>query len=231
MELSSVLSSPRMTSYLLLLQHGDDLTDSAGHRLMTSRWPTATTVYLKSNHKQHSFFVFSALINNHNIYRDEGVRWCVCVWIWLLQSVVNLIRKNNIYEAFCGDTVRREKANKRRKRRKRLEFWPCNHNDCRDQLPHQCFFWSEYMRWQRADSQGCSPSMSVSVMGDKHARHVHCFANQQRPFWKTNMCMCLIYAGYILTILNPDCANACLCECVCFITVFRNLLWTALQYV
>ena len=39
-----------------------------------------------------------------------------------MQSVVNLIRKKNIYEAFCRDTVRREKANERRKRRKRLEF-------------------------------------------------------------------------------------------------------------
>lgn len=84
----SALSSPQMMSHLLLLllQHGDDLTDSAGHRQMTSvmTWSCNCLIcnVIINNHSLF-FNLKTALINRHNIHkeRDEGVYFCMCVWV------------------------------------------------------------------------------------------------------------------------------------------------------
>lgn len=97
-------SSPQMMSHLLL-QHSD-LTDSAGHRLMTLVMTCSNRLYQQSN---RSFILcfFPALISEHKIYSelDERLYRRVCVWIWLLQSVLNLIRKQTIPKTFQEETV------------------------------------------------------------------------------------------------------------------------------
>lgn len=89
MEWSSEPSSPQIMSHLL--QHCDDLIDSASHRLMTYSYRSIRnlTIHL-------CFSPFENCFNQQPRLQRAG-RGCIFVyWIWLLQSDVSIIKKQNI---------------------------------------------------------------------------------------------------------------------------------------
>lgn len=156
MELSSALSSPQMMSHLLL-QHGDDLTDSSRHRPMALAM-TYTCDCLSAIWSLIAFilFQFENCFNQQPQHLQRAgwgyLRVFVCVDVVVVISCEPSGSKTYRRLSRESDTVKQEGKKQKGK------FWPCNHHGCRDQLSHQCVFWHEHTCWQQANCQGCSLS-------------------------------------------------------------------------
>lgn len=142
-----------------------------------------------------------------------------------------------------GLEKRRNSRRKRehKKKRKLLKFWPCNQNNCRDQLSHQSVFWHWRTSWQQAKWWEKRMFTSMRIICNKYSQHAQYFANQQSLFGKqtslrASFVLRVKCVGYFLKhvpkcmqegcnirsvwtsslISNPVCTLGCLCESLCY---------------
>lgn len=136
MEPSSVFSSHRKTSHLLLLQPGNDLTDSAGYRLMTTVMTSSERLSAIKSSTHSLISPTTTPINKHNIYGERDLD------VFLFVDVV-VRRKHN----------QKEKIHKRDKKEGNLfKIWPP------DRDGQASMFVNTSGKWQ-ANTEGCLPAL------------------------------------------------------------------------
>lgn len=187
MELSSALSSPQMMSHLLL-QHGDDLTDSSRHRRMALAM-TYTCDCLSAIWSLIAFILFQF----ENCFNQQPQHLQRAGWgylrVFVCVDVVVVISREPNQEAKHTEGFRESPTQwNKREKNKRESFdlaitmaavINCLINVSSDTSTH-------------ADNRHTVRdvhSASMNIMANKYAQHVQYFANQHNPFGKqTNLC-------------------------------------------